>query len=313
MRRALAEVRLVGRRGAKGPRRVEARAGRVVATAGRRVIVDAEGEQHVCFLSGRRAVIGDQVTWRAAQGGGGVLEAVQERTTTLRRMDHGGREQVLAANLRGLVVVLAAVEPPFHAPLLDRYAVAAGEGELDVVVCLTKCDLGVPDDVDKALSLRADVGTAIVRTSSRTGAGLDALREHLGGRGAWALVGPSGAGKTSLLAALAPDQDVGPTGAVSERDGMGRHTTTGSRLFRVGALELADSPGIRTFTPVIREARALRDHFPGLRGCPCRYRDCLHRPDEEGCAAAEQLSAPLLASYRDLLIEVAAVEQRRAP
>lgn len=290
------------------------RTGRVVETVGRRVrVADDEGDR-VCFLQGQRAVIGDRVRWRPAAGGGGVIQGVAPRTTVLSRVDHRGKPRIVAANLTGIVVVCSAIEPPFHAPLLDRYIVAARTHGLDVTLCLNKTDLGVPAEVRQALEIRREAGVPYVETSAVTSTGLDALRGHIERMSPSALVGPSGVGKTSLLAALLPDQDVGPTGPVSSRDGMGRHTTTRSILLEVGnGAEVADSPGIRTFTPDVLDLAVLRNHFPGLDDLQCRYRDCQHREDEDGCAAPQQAPPQMLASYRALLRDVDGITKRLHP
>ncbi|MCA9571689.1 MAG: hypothetical protein KC656_27815, partial [Myxococcales bacterium] len=87
------------------------RVGRVLENRGRRVNVRSDGEDVVCFLSGQRAVVGDEVTFVDAKGGGGKLVSVARRRTSLVRVGHNGREQVLAANLEGLFVVVAPQEP----------------------------------------------------------------------------------------------------------------------------------------------------------------------------------------------------------
>ena len=70
-------------------------------------------------------------------------------------------------------------------------------------------------------------------------------------------------------------------------------------------------PGIRNFTPAGLTAQEIGRHFPRVRDLVCRYRDCLHRPNEDGCVAEEQLSEPLLDSYRTLLGQVTEVQDRR--
>ncbi len=291
------------------------RPGRVVATVGRRVVVrDHEGER-VCFLSGQRAVVGDRVLWVDASGEGGKLVGVEERRGVLVRTDLRANEQVIAANLEGIVIVTAGVEPPFRPGLLDRYLVAAGVGGLEAVVVVNKSDQGVPDDVEAELAAREAAGVVVHHVSARTGQGLDALQALLASAsGPWALVGHSGVGKTSLVSALLPGQDVGEIGDLSEHWGTGQHTTTGSRVFTVPTGgEIVDSPGIRTFAPGRLEPIEARQHFPGMGALGCRYRDCLHREGEEGCVADDQVPAPLLTSYRRLLAELLDIEERRRP
>ncbi len=282
------------------------RSGRVVATAGRRVWVRDEEGERTCFLSGQRAVVGDKVGWVEAPGEGGKIVEVLERETELVRGEAHGHEQVLAANLVGLLVVTTPSDPPFRGGLLDRYLVAAGVGRLETVIVLNKIDLGVDAAVEHALSLRASTGIGVLRVCSRTGEGIDGVRSLLAGsEGPWALVGHSGVGKTSIAAALLPGVDVGAVGEVSEYWGTGRHTTTGSRLFALpGGGELVDSPGIRTFSPGRLGAEDVRLHFPGTYGLACKYRDCLHRPDEEGCVMESSLDPELVRSYRRLLEDV---------
>lgn len=283
---------------------------------GRRVrIGDADGER-LCFLSGQRAVIGDRVRWTDAPGEGGKLMAVEPRTNELTRSDPKGHHEVLAANLGGLLVVVTPTDPPFHAPLLDRYIVGAGRANLPVAALLAKIDLPVPDGVAHALDARAKTGLPVLRCSARTGEGLDEVRAFLAehDEGPWALVGYSGVGKTSLVGALLPEQDVGPVGAISEYWGTGRHTTSRSRLFVLpGGGEVADSPGIRGFIPAIDDPEAVRDHYPGMHALPCKYRDCLHRPDEAGCVAEATVEPELLAGYRELFQQVEAIHRRRGP
>jgi ribosome biogenesis GTPase len=288
-----------------------AHVGTVTETVGRRVRVrDAEGER-VCFLSGQRAVLGDRVRWVPARGEGGKLIEVLPRDNELARMDPRGRSQLLAANLGGLLVAVSAREPGFRRALVDRYLVAAWTANLDAAVVLTKVDLGVPDEVEAQLPELDALGVAILRVSASTGEGVAEVAAFLAARaegGPWACVGGSGVGKTSLVAALLPGQDVGPIGEISEFWGTGRHTTTHSRLFGLpGGGEIADSPGIRNLTPYVDDPRAVRDHFPGVAGLACRYRDCLHREGEEGCVAEAEVPERVLASYRHLLNEVTGV------
>ena len=289
------------------------RPGRVVETRGRRVLVrDDEGER-VCFLAGHRAVIGDRVRWIDVAGEGGKLVGVDERAGTLSRSDERGHEHILAAHLDGVLIVTAPLEPPFRAGLLDRFVVAWSTGGLTPIVVVTKVDQGVPADVDAELRLREGRGLRIVRCSAHAGDGLDGLIAAMAG-GTYAMVGHSGVGKTSLVGALLPDADVGPIGELSTYWGTGQHTTTGSRIFALpNGGEVVDSPGIRTFSPGELSPADVRLHFPGIGTLNCRYRDCLHRPAEDGCTAEADVPAPLLESYRRLLADVVRIDKKSRP
>jgi ribosome biogenesis GTPase len=289
--------------------------GVVVATAGRRVTVrDAAGDRP-CFLSGQRAVVGDRVRWVDASGEGGKLVSVEDRDNVLVRADERGREQVLAANLEGVLVVCAPLEPAFRAGLIDRYLVAAGASGLSGKVVLNKVDQGIPDPVRDELQLRIDAGVQVLHTSATDGTGIEELRGLIASsERPWTFVGHSGVGKTSLAGALLPGVDVGEIGQLSSYWGQGRHTTTSSRLFELpGGGAIVDSPGIRTFAPGRITAEDVRADFPGMGPMPCRYRDCLHREGEEGCVAEEHVASALLSSYRRLLAEIERLDDRRRP
>lgn len=289
--------------------------GRVVATRGRRVLVATPtGEDVVCFLAGRRAVIGDEVHWERVPGEGGRLVEVLPRVRELIRVDFKGRTRAVASHLGGLLVVASAQQPPYRPGLIDRYAIAASAAGIDWTLVLTKVDLGVPSEVMADLDWRREQGVTVITTCPVSGDGIQELLEHLESErvdGPWAMVGHSGVGKTSLAAALLPEEDVGPVGEISAHWGTGQHTTTGSRILPLSqGVEIADSPGIRTFLPDGLNAKTVRDHFPGMDGVVCRYRDCLHRAGEEGCGLEDHLPPSIVERYRRVLNELVGLEQR---
>ena len=167
------------KRAEHGKNAPKGRPGRVVETVGRRVRVRDEEGERVCFLSGQRAVIGDQVRWVVAKGTGGKLVGVDERRTVLSRLDHKGREQVVAANLDGVVIVDTGAAPPLAPVLLDRYLVAADRGGLRAVICVNKADLGLPDEARDQLAVREALGFRVLHTSAHSGEGIEELRAFI--------------------------------------------------------------------------------------------------------------------------------------
>ncbi|MBT6432186.1 MAG: ribosome small subunit-dependent GTPase A [Deltaproteobacteria bacterium] len=279
--------------------------GRVVETVGRRVRVVDEAGERVCYLAGKRAVVGDRVMWEEAPGTGGKLVTVLERDSELRRRDNQGKDRVLAANLQGVVVVMSPSRPAFNANLMDRYLVAIAAAGLKGAICLNKIDLETSEEVEADLSLRESLGYPILRTCSKDGRGLSEVVELIGERsdaGSWAFMGLSGVGKTSLVAALLPEQDVGAIGEVSEHWEQGQHTTTYSKIFSLPqGGEVCDSPGIRTFSPAGLTREQVRDFYPGMGDLRCQFRDCEHREGQKGCEAPEALNDSMLKAYRRLL------------
>ncbi len=285
---------------------VDERPGLVVASYGRRVVVeDPAGERHRCLIRGRRlrAVCGDRVTWTAHSEGNVVVD-VGARDNALARPDRRGREEVLAANVDQLIVVLA--PRPTPDPFMsDRYLAAAELMPDNAAIVFNKTDLETDLDLTW-LGVYESLGYPLLRVSAHTGAGIDALA-HQCATGTSILVGLSGVGKSSLLNALVPDLEL-RTAQVSTGSGEGRHTTTSSVMHTLpGGGRVIDSPGVRDYAPPLI---GLRDVAGGYREInarqgECRFNDCLHFA-EPGCAVRAAVEDGAIderryASYRRLL------------
>ena len=154
----------------------------------------------------------------------------------------------------------------------------------------------------------------VVPVSSVTGAGLDALRGHVGGR-TLALVGESGAGKSTLVNALVGGE-VAAVSTVRATDHRGRHTTTSRELHPLpGGGVLLDTPGLREVGLWTDEA-TVDSVFPEIEehAADCRFRDCTHEA-EPGCAvraavARGEISAERFAAWEALRHEAAAAALR---
>jgi ribosome biogenesis GTPase len=112
-------------------------------------------------------------------------------------------------------------------------------------------------------------------------------------------VGQSGVGKSSLLNQLDPDS-ARRTGAEREKDGKGRHTTTGSRLVTLAdGTRLVDTPGVRAFGLWADDRADLVAAFPDVDALAdgCRFADCRH-VSEPDCAVQAALSDGRLDSSR---------------
>jgi ribosome biogenesis GTPase len=132
------------------------------------------------------------------------------------------------------------------------------------------------------------------------------------------LVGQSGVGKSSLVSALLPDEEVQTGELVREEEG--RHTTTASRAYalKCGGT-LIDSPGVRDFAPAIDHLDARTLGFPEAErlAVGCRFQDCRHM-QEPDCAlinAVESgaVSARRYESYRRLRRLHADLVEARGP
>ena len=202
------------------------------------------------------------------------------------------------ANVDVLVVFAANVNPVTEPFLIDRVAAIAGDQNVDVWICVNKCDLDPGLDLTK---IYRNAGFTVFQTSAETGEGVQQLGEMLKGKLA-AFTGNSGVGKSSVLNRLCPQLGLA-TGEVSEKLGRGRHTTRHVELYQLGEdTYVADTPGFSSFDTdqmeiILKEN--LQYAFPDFGsyvGC-CQFRDCTHRK-EPGCAVRNALDAGQLEPTR---------------
>ena len=283
--------------------------GRVVASHGRQLLVEsASGERVSCRLHGRRlaAVCGDEVEWSRDSGqSSGTVYAILPRRRTLARLAGNGRPETIVANLTQLVVVVA----PRPAPdwfVVDRYLAGASWSGVGAVIACNKVELGLVQTTAEELAAYQAIGYSVVHCSARATPGTAALAATLAGATS-VLVGQSGAGKSSLLNALAPEA-CAVTQEISAASDQGRHTTTHAVLHRLASGgDLIDSPGVRDYAPPLPAVREIASGFAEIAAAAggCRFQDCLHT-GEPACAvaaahAAGRISERRLQSYRRLL------------
>ena len=238
-------------------------------------------------------VTGDWVEIEEAEGLGTVIGRVLPRRTAVSRRDPAEKdlEQVLASNVDVVAAVLG-LDRPVQAGWLERLLVMAIDSGAEPVVVLTKADEADDDTPAFALVDAIANDVPVIVTSVVDGTGLDELVGRIGPERTLALVGESGAGKSSLVNAVVGEELL-EVGEVRASDAEGRHTTTARELIMLpgDAGMILDTPGIRTLG--LWEAEHAVDLVFGdlvARAEDCRFRDCAHR-DEPGCAVQAAVDA----------------------
>jgi len=244
--------------------------------------------------------VGDRVRVEA-----GVIVGRGARRNRLTRCAPNSRDpllHVIAANVDCLVVVAAAREPEFTAGIVDRFLVAAHTQDIRSILCVNKADLLEPGR-QRPWSHYPSAGVMVVETSAREGLGLADLSELIRGK-TTVFCGHSGVGKTSLLRRLLGDENYGRVHAISEKSGMGRHTTSGAVLMPgPHGASFIDTPGVTNFGLIEITPDGLLAHFPELHAAAEQCgEDCTH--DEEPACALRGLSR--YASYRATLSSIPA-------
>lgn len=242
-------------------------------------------------------VTGDKVLFQPLDDKQGVIERVEPRTGIVSR-GHQYRQHILVANVTQALIVSSADEPPLKPALIDRFLVTAGKGNVHGLVCINKCDLVEFADLQPILGLYSRLGYPIVPTSTRTGLGLDRLRELLRGE-ATVVAGQSGVGKSSLLNAIQPGLQL-ETGEVSATTRKGMHTTRVARLWQLDfGGWVVDTPGIRQMELWDVQPGEVEAYFAEFRPFVplCRFPNCLHI-EEAGCAVKSAVRQDLISLTR---------------
>ena len=231
---------------------------------------------------GESPLTGDVVEISVEKGKGMVEKILPRRNQFVRPA---------VANVDALVVFAANTNPVTEPFLIDRVAAIAGDQEVDVILCVNKCDIDPAEDL---IRIYNRAGFRVIPASAETGAGVEELRKAIRGK-LTAFTGNSGVGKSSILNRLCPELKL-PTGEVSEKLGRGRHTTRHVELYDLGEeTYVADTPGFSSFDTdqmdvILKEN--LQYAFPDFEAHigSCQFHDCTHRK-EPGCAVRQAVES----------------------
>ena len=297
--------------------------GLVVAAYGKRYDVELADDstnniQRIsCVTRGKKTDLacGDKVTIKLTDKAQGVIETCLPRASILYRSSTI-KSKTIATNVTQIIIVLA-TQPSFYEALLNRCLVAAEAANIKPLIVLNKCDLvdkpGDTTDAKTKLALYQSLGYQVLHLSAKQD--ISALRPYLTNHQS-VLVGQSGMGKSTIINALLPGQNV-RTQVMSEALDSGKHTTTAAHLYHLGAPDfndnssLIDSPGLQEFglnhlTQTDLELAFIE--FKPYLG-KCRFNNCKHT-HEPDCAVAQavnagEISPSRLKFYQELTLEIA--------
>ena len=287
--------------------------GLVVASYGKRYEVELADASSLntrrisCVTRGKKTDLacGDIVNIKLTDKAQGVVESSEPRKSLLYRSSTL-KSKILASNVTQIIIVLA-TQPSFYEALLNRCLVAAEAANIKPLIVLNKCDLTDADDAKNKLKLYQKLGYQVLHLSAKQD--IAALLPYLSNHQS-VLVGQSGMGKSTIINALLPNENV-RTQEMSAALDSGKHTTTAAHLYHLNTTStLIDSPGLQEFGLNHLSQETLELAFIEFRPYlgNCRFNNCKHT-HEPDCAVtiavnAGKISAVRLKFYQDLSREL---------
>ena len=270
------------------------------------VVLLPDGERKRCKFRRKvgRPYCGDRVMVARADEASLVVEAVLPRRNYFVRTDERQRQNIIAANLDQVLIVVATRPLPSR-DLMERYLLAVHSLGIEPLIVYNKTDLELaPDEKANGAQVLAHMpdydalGYTVIRTSCKTAPGISGLQDVLKDKTS-ILVGQSGVGKSSLINQLIPDLQI-QTGELSNATGKGTHTTTSTMLYQLSeGGYLIDSPGVWEYGiwkfEDIELAAGFVEFEPWLG--QCRFNNCLHA-SEPACAIKQAVADGFIREWR---------------
>ncbi len=286
--------------------------GIVIESTGSWYKVDIDGATHDCRTRGRLrlkgfrstspVVVGDKVEVEFAEGGEGMIVAIEPRTNyIIRKASNLSKEShIIAANVDAAAIVVTLAAPVTAPEFIDRFLVTCEAYKVPAVIILNKIDLArqMPEELAAFRQVYTSAGYRIIECSALTGEGVGEVVELLRGK-TTLLSGNSGVGKSTLVNAIEPSA-LAKTGEISEAHLQGKHTTTFSHVYPLSfGGRIIDTPGIRGFGLIDIKPEELYHYFPELmlHSKGCKFYNCTHT-HEPHCAVTEAVAQGLISMSR---------------
>lgn len=247
--------------------------------------------------------VGDRVQIIPNQEGTAFISEIEDRKNYIVRRSSNLSKQshILAANLDQCMLVVTINYPETSTIFIDRFLASAEAYRVPVKLIFNKTDVYDEDELhylESIITLYTQIGYPCFKISAKKGEGIDAIQKELEGK-ITLFSGHSGVGKSTLINAILPEQEV-KTAEISSYHNKGMHTTTFSEMFPVaGDGYIIDTPGIKGFGTFDMEEEEISHYFLEIFkvSANCRYNNCTHQ-HEPGCAVREAVEQHYISESR---------------
>jgi len=292
---------------------------RVLSIVGNQVSLACGDETLQAVLKGRLKksrsreknliVVGDFVRFERQADGLSVIHQVEERKSSLYRSDNLSRRKrhLIAANVDIVFITFSVLAPPLKPFIIDRYLIAAKQGNMEPVLVVNKMDLlqdtrFSEEEIVEQEAMVNELSSAypeldIFFVSALEKESLAPIVDKMKNR-ASVFSGQSGVGKSCLINQLTGRKL--KTGKVVHKTRKGAHTTTQGMLFPLDCGGFCvDTPGIKSFGLWQLEKQEIEGFFEQIHdlSANCQFSDCLHL-EEPVCAIKEALEDGTLSPLR---------------
>ena len=226
-------------------------------------------------------VVGDYVLFSKEKK---LIEEILPRKNTFYRPK--------VSNIDRAFLITSLKLPDFSLNLLDKFLVLMEINKVEPIICITKSDLVLEDELNKineVLNYYRNIGYTVVFNTE-----IDKIKELLENKTS-VFTGQTGAGKSTLLNKLNPNWNL-ETGEISVALGRGKHTTRVVELFDFCNGKVVDTPGFSSLEFNRYTKEQIRDAFIEFLEYPCPFKDCNHTKEEECCVKKEVLNKNILES-----------------
>ncbi len=197
---------------------------------------------------------------------------------------------IIAANIDIAFLVVSLTEPRTPLGFIDRFLVAAEAFRIPICILFNKNDLYSHQETQMEENLKSiyqPLNYQCLSISALKNQNIDqliALMKHK----TCLFCGQSGVGKSSIINCLAPNLQL-KTGAISNYNQKGRHTTTFAQMFHLpfGGY-IVDTPGIKEFGLIEYKKEEIGHYFPEILALMqnCKFNNCTHT-HEPHCAVKQ--------------------------